>query len=276
MNIDLAKAVADIGAFLKEAGDFALSKQRQIKVMYKEGNQALTEADLAVSRLAQERLSSWLSQPGHVLIDEESIQRTPDDIFASTSYQWVLDPIDGTAGYALGRKLWGVSLGLLHQGRPVAGGIYLPAAGYFLMSDGQQTFSIDPVTGSREVVSCQKMDVHSQIFVDSYLGSGMAWGTDINNRNMWINTPESAVQGAATTLLGQSAATVIMSFYSIWDAAGMMALARTAGFKVLNMNDGREWLQMGPDDFKPNWKLQSSWLVCHPDNFDMISGAIKG
>lgn len=274
--MDTQKAVAAIYDFLLEAGALALSKQKGIKAMYKDGNQALTEADLAVSKLAQMRFADWLNSGGHVLIDEESIERTPNDIFANSEYQWVLDPIDGTAGYALGRKMWGISIGILHNGVPLIGGIYMPAAGYFLLSDGRDTYSIDVQSGVREKITCRKMDIHSQIFVESFLGVGFQWGSDINQRKVWVNSPESAVQGGVATLFHQAAGTTLMSFYSIWDVAGIAALAKTAGFKIMSMDDGHEWTKFVADDFKENWKLKSNWLLSHPDNFSELSLAIKG
>ncbi len=274
--MDIPKAVSAIHDFLLEAGALALSQQKGIKAMYKDGNQALTETDLAVSKLAQTRFADWLGSVGHVLIDEESIDRTPNDIFANSEYQWVLDPIDGTAGYALGRKMWGISLGVLHNGVPLIGGIYMPALGYFLLSDGDGTYSIDVQSGAREKITCRKMDLHSQIFVESFLGADFQWGSDINQRKVWVNSPESAVQGGVTTFFHQAAGSTLMNFYSIWDVAGIAALAKTSGFKMMSMDDGREWTKFTADDFKENWKLKSNWLLAHPDNFSELSLAIKG
>jgi hypothetical protein len=39
---------------------------------------------------------------------------------------WVLDPIDGTANFASGLPFYGLSLGLLHEGEPVVGCLYVP------------------------------------------------------------------------------------------------------------------------------------------------------
>lgn len=274
MNITSATSI--IETFLWEAGTLALKNQDGIQCFYKGGQDALTETDLAVSKMAQEHLSSFLSLPNHALIDEESVQKTPSEILPHSDYQWVLDPIDGTAGYALGRKMWGVSLGLLKNGMPVAGGIYMPAIGYFLMADDAATYKVDVDTRQKSVVTCPKMAVNSQTFVESFYAEGYGWANRTGAGKIWKHTPESAVQGGITTILGQSAGTVIANSYSIWDAAGILALTRHTGLKCLSMKDGREWTHLKVADFKDNWKLAEDWLVCHPENFDYISKALKG
>ena len=273
--MDIAYVARVIEAFLFEAGAMALEKQGRVRCFYKEGQQALTETDLAVSQLAQQRLAEFLSLSDHVLIDEESIQQTPAEIFSTSTYQWVLDPIDGTAGYALGRKMWGISLALLIDGRPVVGGIYMPAIGYFLLADDTVTVKIDPETKEKSVVTCSQMVVNSQIFVESFYGEGGGWENRSEHR-LWRNTPESAVQGGICTLLSQSAANILAKTYSIWDAAGILALARHTDLRCLSMTDKREWAQLTAQDFKDNWKLAEDWLLCHPQNFDYISAALKG
>ncbi len=274
--MDIKLAVSAINDFLLEAGEMALRKQDGIKRSYKEGQQALTEADLAVSALAQDRLSPFLAQSDHVLIDEESVSLAPSEVFQNSEYQWVLDPIDGTAGYALGRKMWGISLGLLHKGAPVAGGIYMPAADYYLLSDGDASYRIDISSGRRVQLQCAKMEINSQIFVESFYGIGHAWGDSEFSQKIWMNTPESAVQGGVSVLLGQSAGAILAKSYSIWDIVAILALARTAGFKTLSIADRSEWTRLSAKDFKDNWKLTSNWLVSHAENHDEISAALTG
>lgn len=40
---------------------------------------------------------------------------------------WAIDPIDGTANFVNGFPLYTVSIGLLHHGRPIAGGVWCSA-----------------------------------------------------------------------------------------------------------------------------------------------------
>jgi len=44
-------------------------------------------------------------------------------------FQWAVDPIDGTANLFHGLPIWGISIGLLQEGNPVAGVFYMPQMG---------------------------------------------------------------------------------------------------------------------------------------------------
>ena len=60
--------------------------------------------------------------PDHGLLGEEHA----DDIAADARFVWVIDPIDGTMNFASGVPLFGISIGLLADGAPAAGCIWVP------------------------------------------------------------------------------------------------------------------------------------------------------
>jgi myo-inositol-1(or 4)-monophosphatase len=55
------------------------------------------------------------------LSEEQSTVYDPADEFT-----WVVDPVDGTTNFAHGMPIWGVSIALLHCGRPVVGVLDFP------------------------------------------------------------------------------------------------------------------------------------------------------
>ncbi len=59
--------------------------------------------------------------PDHGVLSEETTH-----VFPATDWCWIIDPIDGTTNFTQGIPLWGVSLGLLYQGTPVYGYVYIP------------------------------------------------------------------------------------------------------------------------------------------------------
>lgn len=275
--MDTSKALSDILSFMQEAGALALQNQGRAKISYKDGNQALTETDLAISQLAQQRLKTWFDQPDHILIDEESINLTPDEVFSRYEYQWSLDPIDGTAGYALGRRLYGTSLGVFHKGKPLLGAIYLPAIQELLVADEVRAWRVvNPFTpdAKEEPLQCRPMDVHSQIFVESYFGKIQKWD-ETSFGKIWLNTPESPVQGFMSVLTSQAAGATSGKMFSIWDVAASVTMAQRAGFSIRSLSDGRALSTFQPSDFKENWKMSDVWLICADENFDFLSNALK-
>jgi myo-inositol-1(or 4)-monophosphatase len=92
----------------------------QIAAEYKIGHDPVTEADRAVDAVLRKNLlrdgEGWLS--------EESA----DDLSRlEKSRVWVVDPLDGTREFVAGIPEFCVSVGLVENGRPVAGGICNPA-----------------------------------------------------------------------------------------------------------------------------------------------------
>jgi myo-inositol-1(or 4)-monophosphatase len=85
-----------------------------------DNNQVLTETDLEIGRLLIEKIQSKF--PEHNIIDEEA-----GVINNESNFTWVIDPIDGTSNFANKTPLYGIMLGLLRDGTPIAGGLSLPS-----------------------------------------------------------------------------------------------------------------------------------------------------
>lgn len=89
----------------------------------KDGGDPVTAADLAVNDVLRE----FLPDPGDGWLSEE----TADDHARLTCERvWIVDPVDGTREFIMGLPEWCISIALVEDGVPVAGGIYNPAAGH--------------------------------------------------------------------------------------------------------------------------------------------------
>lgn len=92
----------------------------QVAAEYKSGHDPVTEADRAVDAV----LRKILLQPGEGWLSEESVD---DLVRLDHKHVWVVDPLDGTREFVEGIPEWCVSIGLVENGQPVAGGICNPA-----------------------------------------------------------------------------------------------------------------------------------------------------
>jgi myo-inositol-1(or 4)-monophosphatase len=94
----------------------------EIDARRKSGDDPVTEADTTVDTLLRE----LLPQDGEGWLSEE----TEDDLSRLDRRRvWVVDPLDGTREFVTGIPEWCVSIGLVEDGEPVAGGILNPATG---------------------------------------------------------------------------------------------------------------------------------------------------
>ena len=79
----------------------------------------VTAADLAIDEV----LRAILPRPGEGWLSEETAD-SPDRL--DRERVWIVDPLDGTREFVDGIPEWCISVGLVEDGRPVAGGIYAP------------------------------------------------------------------------------------------------------------------------------------------------------
>jgi len=130
----------DYSPFLDFARDLARTAETEIMPRFrsaaatqKPDGTEVTEADREAER--QMRAQIEARHPDHAILGEEFGATGPDD----TRYRWILDPLDGTAGFTLGVPLFGTLVGLLEDGEPVVGVIHFPAIGetvYAAQDDG--------------------------------------------------------------------------------------------------------------------------------------------
>jgi histidinol phosphatase-like enzyme (inositol monophosphatase family) len=92
-----------------------------------EGFDPVTEADRQAELAVREVIAARF--PDHGLIGEEWDDKPSDGRFA-----WVIDPIDGTRAFISGVPVWGTLVGLLVDGRAVAGLMAQPFTGEVYLS----------------------------------------------------------------------------------------------------------------------------------------------
>jgi myo-inositol-1(or 4)-monophosphatase len=122
-DLDLDALDTTVAALLPEAGEIALRWFRsELDAEDKGGGRGydpVTIADRDIEQLLRSRLSGVY--PRHEVVGEEFGATGPPG-----RYRWLIDPIDGTKAFVTGSPLWGTLLGLLDDGRPLAGWIHQP------------------------------------------------------------------------------------------------------------------------------------------------------
>jgi myo-inositol-1(or 4)-monophosphatase len=181
--------------------------------------------------------------PAHGLLGEEHA----DDIAAEAEYVWVLDPIDGTANFASGLPLWGISIGLLHLGAPVVGCIWVPVGpggvgpgAYHARAGGGAWFDDQPVCVSKAD------DERGQIMAlpGDYLRAFRIRRAERGASRAERALPDARTTGSCTAELVLIAAGALRAGVfvrpSIWDVAAGAVIVREAGGSVLTWQD-RRW-----------------------------------
>ncbi|PWE17688.1 3'(2'),5'-bisphosphate nucleotidase CysQ [Marinicauda salina] len=123
----MAEADADlalIGDAAREAGERIMGFYgRKPRIWDKGGNDPVSEADLAAEALLEDRLRT--ARPDYGWLSEEA---EDDGSRLTAARSFIVDPLDGTRAFVKQRDgEFVVSVGLVENGRPIAGAVYEPA-----------------------------------------------------------------------------------------------------------------------------------------------------
>lgn len=116
----------------------------------------VTVADKASEDFLTPRLQALL--PGSTVVGEEasSADETIMDALRRPGYAWLIDPIDGTANFAVGNQLFAVMVALVKDGDAVAAWIYDPIRNICAMAQKGQGAVMREADGATRKVTMPK------------------------------------------------------------------------------------------------------------------------
>ena len=201
-----------------------------IESTLKSGGSPVTEAD----RLVDATLRELLPRNGEGWLSEESVD---DRTRLECSRVWIVDPLDGTKEFVQGLPEWCVSIGLVVDGRPVAGGIANPATDEFVVGslDSGVTLNGTPVRTTERTS------------LDGAVVLASRSETDRGEWDRFSGYPfEWRPMGSVAYKLGLVAAGLVDATWTLvpkheWDVAAGAALVEAAGGVVT----GIEGQQLG-------------------------------
>lgn len=225
---------------IREMGLKALEAQKgELRTRIKEDGTSVTQVDKEVERRLVELIQSLC--PGDGVLGEEGGMNKP----LQSSRVWVLDPIDGTTNYRFGLPIWAVSVGLVEEGVPIWGCVYLPAL--------ERLYTAAKGEGS----TCNGLTVHP--LVRTHLHGEDILGITSEGVKDWDFQvpPKIRALGSAAAQACFVASGVYVGYFverwHVWDLAAALLVAREAGVKVTDRR-GRElerFTNLGPEKGPP-------------------------
>ena len=112
-----------IGEIIRQAGEIIRSADySRLGITQKTGSSNfVTEYDIKVQKYLEAELKKVFPECGFLAEEEGQGENKIGE-----GYTFVIDPIDGTTNFMLGRRSSVVSVGLLKDGKPIFGGVYDP------------------------------------------------------------------------------------------------------------------------------------------------------
>jgi myo-inositol-1(or 4)-monophosphatase len=105
----------EVGEFIrKEAENFDLKRVEQKSAF----NNLVSYVDKEAEKKIVHRLQKVVEEAGFIT-EEGTVEQG-----SKATYQWIIDPLDGTTNFLHGFPLYSISVALAHQNKPVVGVIY--------------------------------------------------------------------------------------------------------------------------------------------------------
>jgi myo-inositol-1(or 4)-monophosphatase len=229
-----------------------------IEAEYKAGHDPVTEADRAVDAVLREQLlregEGWLSEES--ADDSSRLEKTR---------VWIVDPLDGTREFIAGIPEFCVSVAMVEEGVPVAGGICNPATNEtFLGSlDSGITYNGKPARAS------QRTQLEGALVLASRSETKRGEWKRFQKASLNIRPIGSVAYKLALVSAGLADATFTLSPKHEWDiAAGAALVASAGGFVSTLQNSALRCNNKSP--------LLSGLLACGPALRDELLALVNG
>lgn len=254
---------AQLETYLREArriaqlaGDLLLARFELLHEMEFKGDiNPVTDADKLSEGLVTGEFHKHF--PDHAIIAEEGTV-----VESKSPYCWIIDPLDGTTNYAHRFPIFGISIALLEEGKPVVGVIVAPKLGeeYHALK-GRGAF----LNGKPIHVSTMK-DLGR-----SFLATGEPYDVRVNPdyhmelvKRFIQNSLAVRRAGAACLDLAQVACGRFEGYWEAglkpWDVAAGMLLVEEAGGKISEYSGNPYVLKESPNLVASNGKIHSDMI----------------
>lgn len=221
--------------FVTRGGEVLLQTRAQgFETGYKEGSEkkVVTSADLDVNRALIAAIRE--RYPDHRISSEEGGEGA-----AAGEYEWLLDPIDGSANFARNIPHFAVCATLLEREVPIAAAVYNPVTKeLFSFAKGEGVFLNDRSVRTSSVT--QLRDAQA-VYILGHNPPLWDWGVAVY-RNLVEHCKKLKALGSSSLDLSFVAAgradLVLYGTLSARDCAGAIAMVREAGGEVYAVPSG--------------------------------------
>ena len=235
---EFAGDVAFAREIAERAGLILLERYERVEqVDHKSAKDVVTEVDHLSEALIMAAIRDRF--PGDGILAEESGEHKGAGGSASRSLDhgrtWVIDPLDGTVNYANGLPHFCVSVGLVMDGRPVAGAVHDPMRGetFWATADG-------PAMLNDALIHASVKDRLDDYVIAMALGgrSATSRGRAVRRAVRVARNMGSAALAMAYVARGRFDGYIQSGGMSAWDIAAAGLIAERAGAVVTDSTGG--------------------------------------
>lgn len=250
------ETVSTIQGIIREAGELALQRRSSAQVQLKTDRTPFTDIELEMERL----IVGFLRQrfPESQIITEESGVHG-----LSAPWIWVLDPIDGTKVFLNGLPNWGISLGLLVEGKPTLGFFYMPVGRDFYWGGADFGAFLNAI----DLTAIPRLTIDDPLAFLAVSSNA--------HRRFEFDHPRVQAFGSTAAHLCYAAQGIAIGALTrrvhLWDVAGVLPILEQTGVQVEFFSQGR----FAPESYLNDAKLPEELLAAHPQVMDRVRQGIR-
>ncbi|MBQ7503575.1 inositol monophosphatase [bacterium] len=245
---------------LSEAAEIAMRLFGKVSGTGKNDGTFVTQADGEVERYILQKLQE--NFPEDTVVGEETGVHEH-----ASPYMWSVDPIDGTAAYLCRMPFWGISVGMIKDGLPVLGAVYLPVLDeLYYAADKCGAYMESKIWG------LQKLDIREAdlsqkehlILIPSTFHHNYVLSSKRKARSLG-----SCVANALMVARGDASCAFANSYH--WDLAGCLSILLEAGGCVRRL-DGKDFRIL---DLQKNGQPKPTVLLSNPQDLEINLNVAK-
>lgn len=238
--LELKQLCQDVSELAMTTGEMILSSRDAIRrgeIEVKGKNDFVTSVDKASEKMLVEGLSKFLPEAGFIAEENTSTKR-------GVTYNWVIDPLDGTTNFIHGLPVFCISIALMKDKEPVLGVVYevnqkecfhswKDAPAYVNASEikvsERKTLADSLILTGFPYTDFKKMDEYMKFF------------SHLMTKTHGLRRPGSAAADLAYVAAGRAE---VFYEYGLkpWDVAAGVFLIQQAGGKVTDFNGGKDYI----------------------------------
>jgi myo-inositol-1(or 4)-monophosphatase len=236
-NKDLSEFLKVAVAAARLAGQYALEQINYAKAVRKNATELVTDADARCQQIIIDAIMQ--SFPDHGIVAEEgkagAIFKQPPG--GDNDIWWVIDPIDGTNNFAQRMMSFAVSIGIIHQGKPVLGVIFEPSTDSMFTAAGNAPCRYN---GTKIEVSDNDITIFGTVGIESVFVDGVPPWVTYLMKTLRCRSLGTTAMHLAYVAKGSFIASVVQG-PKLWDIAAGAFLIESAGGIITDWKGNPIW-----------------------------------
>ena len=224
-----------IVSLLEQSGRIAMEYKTKMAPEMKSDNSIVTQADKAIEAFLDEAFADEANNIfviGEESLDSCSLSKALDNT------AFIIDPIDGTAVYAAGLPMWGISIGYAVKGVMTESAVYLPETEELMITESGKTY-----------FRCGNGSEFTELkpFRKEYMKAGAVYITQTLAKHGFFEGAELLHSIGSCVYpgvyLAKQAYLAGIYFAKIWDVAGILPALKNLGFCSVS-KDGSDLMSL--------------------------------